>query len=285
MSTYALSDPTRGFMMTVRGRIQSSELAPYEPRQSQADLKDCFFYHTMNFRDGSVAQGAWDLRGRFSDYIGHVSLNGCRVLDVGTASGFLSFSAEQAGACEVVSFDQDTAKRQHLLPFAGSLYMVDHASWVRNHDHAMQAWKNAYWYTHADQVSNTKVVYGDVYDLPAGIGVFDVVILGAILEHLGDPVRAIGSVSKICTTRLVINTDYICGEEPMARFNGSPNFPDHNYIFWTYTIGTYRRILQICGFEIERIYEDVFLGTPDEFGGLRPLMPRAAIVARRVASP
>jgi len=255
----------------------------YERPLRDVRREDCFFYHTMHFSDDTVVEGGWDLRGRFADYTGHVDVEGARVLDVGTAGGFLSFSAEEAGAREVVSFDQDTAARQHLLPFAGSPFMTDHETWVRDHSRAMQAWKNGYWYAHQDRNSRAKVLYGDVYDLPPGIGRFDVVILGAILEHLGDPVRAIGSMSKVAARHLVINTDYIEGDAPMARFNGDVSRPASSYIFWTYAIETYAKILAICGFEIERVHKDTFLGTPGEAGGRRPDMARAAIVARRIA--
>lgn len=245
--------------------------------------EDCFFYHTIDLSDGRVAEGDWDLRGRFADYTGHAGMRGARVLDVGAASGFLSFAAEEAGAREVVSFDLDTADRQHLLPFRDSPYMRDHAAWVRAQTAAFDAWKNAYWFTHRDRGSRARAIYGDVYDLPADLGRFDVVILGAILEHLGDPVRAIGSVARVADRWLVINTDTIAGDDALARFNGHPDHPERSYIFWTYTVETYRRILAICGFEIERIHADAFLARS-------PLVPgtgfapaaRTAIVARRV---
>lgn len=255
---------------------------PYAKPFENVRRQDCYFYHTFELSNGEVIEGGWDLRGRYADYIGHVPLEGARVLDVGTASGFLSFSAEEAGAREVVSFDLDTARRQHLLPFAGSLYMTDHEAWVESHTENFKPWKNAYWYTHKDKRSKAKVAYGDVYDLPKGIGSFDVVILGAIIEHLGDPVRAIGSISKVARDRIVINTDYIEGDEPLARFNGIAERPASSFIFWTYTIETYRRILAICGFEIERVHKDTFLGTIHVPGEPRPIMERAAIVARRI---
>ena len=247
--------------------------------------EDCFFYHTIALRGGEVAEGHWDLRGRFADYTGHAAMAGARVLDVGAASGFLTFSAEEAGAREVVSFDLDTAERQHLLPFRDSPYVRDHAAWARGQTEAFDAWKNAYWYTHRDRGSRARAIYGDVYDLPAEIGGFDVVILGAILEHLGDPVRAIGSVARVAERTLVINTDTIAGDDALARFNGHPNHPERSYIFWTYTVETYRRILAICGFEIERVHEDTFLARSPLVSGTG-LVPaaRTAIVARRVGA-
>jgi hypothetical protein len=89
--------------------------------------------------------GLWDLRGRFAEYIGRVDLVGRSVLDIGAASGFLSFSAEQAGAREGVSFDIDIGDRQNLLPFNDSLYYRDHAIWARERTAHFDLWKNAYW--------------------------------------------------------------------------------------------------------------------------------------------
>lgn len=251
--------------------------------RSQVSRDDCFFYHTIDLKDGSTIEGHWDLRGRYADYTGHVELTDARVLDVGTASGFLTFCAEAAGAREVVSFDLDTAARQHLLPFHGTPYVTDHDAWVTAQTGAFDTWKNAYWFTHRNLGSRARVVYGDVYDLPAGIGTFDVVILGAILEHLGDPVRAIGSIATVAAKRIVINTDVIPGDEPHARFNGDPAHPERSYIFWTYTVETYRRILAICGFEVETVRDDTYRAfSPHAAGDGWKLVPRTTIVARRV---
>lgn len=266
--------------MTEHGEItvQSKWARP----RAKVDRHDCFFYHTTQFKNGDVAAGQWDLRGRFPDYIGHVDLSETRVLDVGTASGFLSFSAEEAGAHEVVSFDLDTAARQHLLPFSDSLYVTHHAAWVDAQTAAFEGWKNAYWFTHHDRASRARAVYGDVYDLPTHIGVFDVVILGSILEHLGDPIRAFGSIAKVATDRIVINTDIMPGDSPIARFNGDPAHPERSYIFWTYTLETYRRILRICGFLIERVAEAEYLASCNSTGKSEMrLSPRTTIVARR----
>src|SRR4051794_19911111 len=86
--------------------------------------EDCIFYHSFDLPDGRSIVGDWDMRGKFDEYIGHVSLAGKRVIDFGTASGFLSFEAEKRGA-DVVSFDADSTGRYTRLPHAGSLYARD----------------------------------------------------------------------------------------------------------------------------------------------------------------
>ena len=75
------------------------------------NLEDCFFYHTMDLPGLGVVPGQWDLRGRFEEYTGGVEFEGKSVLDVGTATGFLSFEAEHKGAARVVSFDMSDARQ------------------------------------------------------------------------------------------------------------------------------------------------------------------------------
>jgi hypothetical protein len=81
------------------------------------NLADCFFYHTMTLPVLGEVRGHWDLRGRFSEYVGGVDLGGKSVLDVGAATGFLSFEAEKSGASRVLSFDIGNARQQNFLPF------------------------------------------------------------------------------------------------------------------------------------------------------------------------
>ena len=88
-------------------------------------------------------EGEWDLRGRFDDYVGRLDLSGKRVLDIGTASGFLTWEAERRGA-QVVSFDLDHASLQKLLPFRDSIYMRDRAESERQREHFFDGMKRGY---------------------------------------------------------------------------------------------------------------------------------------------
>ena len=62
------------------------------------DLEDCLFYHTMDIQGKGTVQGSWDLRAGIDRYLGGVDFAGKRVLDVGTATGCLSFHMERRGA-------------------------------------------------------------------------------------------------------------------------------------------------------------------------------------------
>jgi 2-polyprenyl-3-methyl-5-hydroxy-6-metoxy-1,4-benzoquinol methylase len=84
-------------------------------------LDECFFYHTMDLPKFGLVHGHWDLRGRFEEYVGGVEVSGKSVLDIGTATGFLSFEAEKRGATRVLSFDMSDVKHQTFLPFKDKL--------------------------------------------------------------------------------------------------------------------------------------------------------------------
>jgi 2-polyprenyl-3-methyl-5-hydroxy-6-metoxy-1,4-benzoquinol methylase len=217
------------------------------------DVGQCFFYHTMDIPGYGLQKGRWDLRGRFEDYVGHVKLRGLRVLDVGCASGFLSFAAEQAGAAEVYSFDMDHARRQHKLPFREGLYYTDHEAWAEKQNAWVNLWKNAYWLAHRQLRSSAKVFYGDVYAITRDFGQFDVSIVGSILEHLSDPVRALASIAAVTRSTLAITTPVLPTEERIARFVGDVTAPEIDYVFWVYSLGTYRQILGMLGFEIKTV--------------------------------
>jgi SAM-dependent methyltransferase len=222
------------------------------------DPADCTFYHTMDIPGFGLQTGQWDLRGRFDEYIGNIDLRGKSVLDVGCASGFLSFSAETAGASEVFSFDMDSPIRQHKLPFKNGLYFSNYEEWVKQQGNWVETWKNAYWLAHSRLNSRAKVFYGDVYDISREHGQFDVTIVGSILEHLSDPIRALASISKVSRATIAITTPALHTEDPIARFVGDRNKPTVDFVFWVYSIGIYRHVLGMLGFEIDQVKRPSF---------------------------
>ena len=231
-------------------------------------LDECYFYHTMDLPGLGVQKGHWDLRGRFEDYVGGVQVDGKAILDVGAATGFLSFEAERLGASRVVSFDMSDVRQQDFVPFKGKLYREDYESWLSYHSITVEKWKNAYWLSHRLLSSRAEVYYGDIYALPAEIGEFDVTIAGAILEHLIDPVSALISIARLTRERMVLVTPLIQSDEKIARFEPSADRPADDYTWWTYSIGLYRELLAILGFRIEKIsyanYYHEFAGRMEE---------------------
>jgi SAM-dependent methyltransferase len=228
------------------------------PRHIES-LEECYFYHTMELPGLGVQHGHWDLRNRFEDYTGGVDVAGKSVLDVGTATGFLSFEAERLGAARVVSFDMSDVRQQIFVPFKGKTYRDDYEGWIESYSKTIDRWKNAYWLCHRLLNSKAQVYYGNISSLPLELGQFDVVIVGSVLEHLVDPVSALISISRLARERLILVTPLIQTDEKIARFEPGADRPDDDYTWWTYSVGLYRELLSILGFRIEKITSAEYL--------------------------
>jgi len=216
-------------------------------------LEDCFFYHAMDLPGLGLVPGHWDLRDRFDDYIGGVALAGKSVLDIGTATGFLSFEAEKRGATRVLSFDMKEASQQTFLPFKDKLYYRDPARWAEHFSIEVEQWKNAYWLSHQLLHSKAEVFYGDIYRLPEELGQFDVALVGSVLEHVSDQISALASIARLTKETIVVVTPVLQTEERIARFEPLASNPDYDFTWWTYSLGVYREVFAMLGFNIAKI--------------------------------
>lgn len=216
-------------------------------------LEDCFFYHAMDLPGFGLVRGHWDLRGRFDDYIGGVTVAGKSVLDVGTATGFLSFEAEKKGAARILSFDMSDARQQTFLPFKNKLYYRDPKRWAEVYGAEIEQWKNAYWLCHRLLESKAEVYYGSVYELPTELGQFDIAIVGSVLEHLNDQITALASIARLARETIVIVSPLLPTEERIARFESLASNPDADFTWWTYSLGVYREVFAMLGFSIAKV--------------------------------
>ena len=167
---------------------------PVPPRHIPS-TENCAFYHSMDFDDGSGVTGAWDIRGKFAQYIGNYPIAGKTLLDVGTASGFLAFESEKAGA-KVTALEGLSVAEYCQLHFAGMLYHEDRDAFNRQNEVWFETLKNGFWYSWYKSHSKSEVIYAPLSALPYWNRKFDIVLAGAILEHLSDPVSAIWSMTQ-----------------------------------------------------------------------------------------
>ena len=204
-------------------------------------VDDCHFYHVMDLPDGRTIEhdGSWDLRDRYDEYIGGVDLADKSVLDVGPASGFISFEAERRGAREVIGFDYDEPSRINILPY------------VRRPKRAtaffLQQRRNSYWYAHSAYKSKAKMVYGDIYRLSEQVPPADIVLLAQILVHLERPLTAMAQAGAVAKEKLIIVDGSFDDDRPTSVFlGGHGNF----YSWYHHSVGFYRTFLPIIGFEL-----------------------------------
>ncbi len=220
------------------------------PPWAMPDRSACTFYHSLDFDDGDSVDGPWDIRGQFGSYIGDYPLSGKTMLDVGTASGFLTFSAEKAGA-QVTSLECRSAAEYNQIHFAGLPYHEDRPSY----DATMQTWmrtlKNGYWYCWHKTHSRAETVYAPLAALPYWKRRFDVVLAGAILEHLSDPVSLISSLTQLARDAVIIGfTPVDPSEDRFMKTANNWDDPAANYTWWILSAGLYRRVFANVGFDM-----------------------------------
>ncbi|MBL8526543.1 MAG: class I SAM-dependent methyltransferase [Burkholderiales bacterium] len=181
--------------------IDERETAVYADARNVTSLDDCYFYHTMDLPDVGVVHGNWDLRPNIETYLGNVSFAGKRVLDVGCASGALSFHMERRGA-RVISFDLDSRGDWDMVPFEKWEHL-EHISHARKA--IIDRLNNGYWFAHRSLSSRARVVYGSVYAIPEAIGLVDIVVFGSILLHLRDPFLALQNGCRLATQTVIVS--------------------------------------------------------------------------------
>lgn len=212
-------------------------------------LSECRFYHSIDLPRSGAQKGDWDLRGKFDKYTGNVPLSGKTVLDVGTASGFLTFEAEKRGA-QMVSVDAISPKVWDRIEIRNSSYVTNRARWEDANGQYMAALKRSYWLAHREFDSKAKVCYGNVYDLPSELGQYDVVIVGQILVHLSNVIQALTSVANRCAGTLVIAEGMVDDNRSVSYFLAKANAPENNASFWHHSTGLYRELLACLGFTL-----------------------------------
>jgi tRNA (mo5U34)-methyltransferase len=154
-------------------------------------LADHAWWHTIELAPGVVTPGWWDLRPTAARLPWPGSpLRGLRCLDVGTMDGFWAFELERRGAGEVHAIDLADPAHQDV-PYHQRL----------ERDSTPPARLRSQSFRTAAELLGSRVVYHDlnVYDLdPRGIGQFDLVILGYVLQMVRDPLRALEAVRGVC---------------------------------------------------------------------------------------
>jgi len=214
-----------------------------------SDPDSCDFYHAIDIPGIGLCGGQWDLRATVKEYLGNYDFRGKRVLEVGTATGFLCFYMESQGA-DVVAYDLGPGDTWDFL-----LGPDDNEAEIRrNNALTCQRLNNGFWLCHKAFASRAKMVNGTAYDIPSELGRFDVVTLCAVLLHLRDPLRALQRAIPMAGEAIII-TDLMPGwyqktKSPYAEFVPKPEdkFPYGTRTWWLVSPDLYVSFLKMMGF-------------------------------------
>jgi hypothetical protein len=232
-----------------RGAGRPDPVAYAEPRHV-TDLALCWFYHQIDLPGVGTVEGQWDLRETIGEYLGPVDYRGKTVLDVGAAGGYLTFEMEKRGAA-VVSFDMRDGRDWNMVPFAHPEF--DRAKWAGDYQLGCEAVRNAYWFSHRALGSKARAYYGDVYAMPDGLGMFDVVMMGMCVPHFRDPFQAMYSASRRAADRVVVTQQASQAPGAYANFMPDPKTRTPVDAWWSLSEDCVVRILEILGFGLESL--------------------------------
>jgi tRNA (mo5U34)-methyltransferase len=146
------------------------------------------WYHTLDL-PGVETPGEFDLRPTVPVLPWPAGMDGLRCIDIGARDGFYAFEMERRGAAEVVAVD-----------------IADPAAVDFPHARPDEAWTQyeldagALAFGMAKEALGSKVArrHISVYDLdPEDVGEYDFAVMGTLLHHLRDPLRALASVRKV----------------------------------------------------------------------------------------
>jgi hypothetical protein len=205
--------------------------------------EDCDFYHTMEIPGVGLVEGQWDLRRGVDAYLGGVDLNNRRVLEIGPASGFLTFEMEKRGA-DVTAIEVKEDPGWDFVPFPN--YILEPVLGPRR-EH-MRRLKNSWWFNHQAFKSHAKLAYADVYDLPSEIGQFDVAVVGALLLHTRSPLQILEQCARRADTLVI--TDMYSPElegSPFCQLLPSAG-TDNWHTWWKFSTDFFTQFLGVMQF-------------------------------------
>lgn len=164
------------------------------------ELTGCWFYHTIDVPGYGLQEGEWDLRAGLDAYCAGFDFRGKRVLEIGTASGYLCFMMEQRGA-DVVAVELPPG---HLHDFVPRTQIADIDKFSRENLEGIEKMRKSFWLCHRAFNSRAKVVHANVYTLPPEIGHVDVATFGCVLLHLRDPFLALANALRFTRETVIV---------------------------------------------------------------------------------
>jgi|TARA_B100001964_G_scaffold188992_1_gene210489 hypothetical protein len=181
--------------------MKNNSLIFAKPPSNSISLEDCEFYHTQVIPGLSVPiKGEWDLRKGVDEYLGHVDFKNKTVLELGPASGYLTFHMEKLGG-NIICIDLSTEKDSwDIVPDCHHNLNIKERDFMNK----LKKVQNAFWYTHKALNSKAKVILSHVNDLPAEIGIYDISLMSSVILHLQNPFLGIQNMLRHTKEKAII---------------------------------------------------------------------------------
>jgi tRNA (mo5U34)-methyltransferase len=212
------------------------------PTTLAQDIAKLRWYHTIDLPNGVTTPGRYDHR-PIVNALPWPDLHGQRCLDVGSRDGFFAFEMERRGAAEVVSLDISDPSDIDFPCFRPP------EEGIREE---LEAGNRAFEVARAALGSQVQRRLLSLYKLrPDALGEFDFAVLGTLLLHLRDPVRALAAVGTILSGPLLLNEAIAPNlstlrHRPTAKPVMTPGQP----MWWSLNAPGLQRVVEAAGFEV-----------------------------------
>lgn len=217
---------------------------PSGPSEPLPTLAQCRFYHSVDLPTGESMKGEWDLRPTVGAYLGGVDFAGRTVLEVGPASGFLSFHMEAAGA-QVTALEPPMEHLWDIAPMPG----FDLATWREDFVHVITGVRRSFQYLHHLHNSRVRLVVAHLETLPASESPFDIGLLASVLLHCRSPLSVMEHLARRVTDTLIVTEIYDAnlGDLPVCRLLADTAHPQV-HTWWALTPAFVIQSLGLLGF-------------------------------------
>ena len=200
------------------------------------------WYHSLDLPGGVETPGEYDLRPTVTHLPLPADMSGMRCLDVGARDGFYAFEMEGRGAAEVVAVDIDDPADvdfPHTPPDVALIQAELDAGAIA--------------FNVAQQALGSAVIrrHVSVYDLdPDQIGQFDFAVMGTLLHHLRDPVRALLGVRNVVRGQFMLCAAVTPGLDSLRRRPMAEIEEIYGPFWFVGNPAGYRRWIESAGFRV-----------------------------------
>jgi len=235
-------------------------------RLGLGDVRDYYWYHTIDLGDGLVTPGMHDYRSTLAAFRFPESMRGMKVLDVGSATGFFAFEFERRGA-QVVSVELPSLQALDRFPGQTTEQVVAKigkmlascrpdgsapGSSYSAADLYFALLEGPFQFCKRRLNSRVERCYSTVYDLSAeklGGKEFDLVFAGDVLVHTLYPLRALAALAPLCMGTLVLSQNMPeQPPEPAMLYVGGGVSGEDDLSWWLPNRACLEQMLQKLGF-------------------------------------